>query len=215
MALNPLGKTFFPGARKDIMLVNYLPLRSRGDKDGNGGVNQKKLFFKMELTGESVVGEPSWVGEAHDYLSKDDNEAVRVIFDNKRMIMPGMTIDVFATRETKARALLLTACQFSHFTMHRQGLAEKSKTWLEWQVLCPDPMQLHSWLHDVLHKGFCAVFEQGQKTMDFDDDDAKADDGQGTLGYSGENADTMSPARDAEFKTPGTRKTRATTLTAN
>jgi hypothetical protein len=214
MALNPLGKTFFPGARKDIMLVNYLPLRSRGDKDGNGGVNQKKLFFKMELTGDSVVGEPGWVGEAHDYMAEDDNEAVRVIFDNKRMIMPGMTIDVYATRETKARALLLTACQFSHFTMHRQGLEEKAKVWLEWQVLCPDPMQLHQWLHDVLHKGFCAVFEQGQKTMEFEDDDK--DDTQAKLpGYDGENANTMDASRDAEFKSPGTRKGRSPAAVAN
>lgn len=221
MELNPLGKAFFPGTRKYLYLDNYVPLRGRGDKDGDGALSQKKLMLSMELTGDAAVGMPSWVGNAIDFISEDDNGASNITFGKTRT-MPGMTMEIYATADTKQRALLLSACEFAKFTVWRQGLEEKTRFWLSWQVRCADPMQLHSWLHGHFHQQFAAAFSQGQEVIDFDGapvahqaKEEKNVDQAKLPGYDGVNADTMNPARDAEFRSPGTRKDRAGTPKLN
>jgi hypothetical protein len=216
MELNPLGKSFFAGHKKYLYLENYVPLRGRGDKDGDGALSQKKLMLSMDLTGAAgAPGMPGWIADAMAYIGKDKTGAKRITFDKTRT-MPGMTMEVYATADTKERALLLTACEFAKFTLEREGLAEKARFSLAWQVRCADPMQLHEWLHGHFHQQFAVAFSQGQETIDFDGapvtsqaTQPKDDTNQATLpGYDGENADTMNPKRDGEFRSPGTRKTR-------
>lgn len=196
MPLNPLGSLFFPKIRKEVNLENYVPLRGRGDKNGNGGLLQKKLMISMELS-DNVVGMPSWVGDAMDAISEDDAMISRIVFDNARLVMPGMTVEIYASRETKERALLLTGCEFSRFSMNRQGLAETTRFWLDWQLQCVDPLQLHEWLDTHLHRSFCIAVEQGQKVIDFatgeeagaaKEQKAKEDDSQSTLAYDTEKS---------------------------
>jgi hypothetical protein len=219
MQLNPLGRTFFAGAKKYVFLDNYVPLRGRGDSEGDGALSQKKLMLSIELTGDAV-GMPGWIGDAMAYVAKDSHGAGRITF-NKTRTMPGMTMEVYATADTKERALLLTACEFAKFSLEREGLEEKTRIWLQFQVRCADPLQLHNWLHGHFHQQFTVAFSQGQDTMDFDaplNVKIKADepDNQAKLpGYDGENADTMNRARDAEFKSPGTRKGRSAATVAN
>jgi hypothetical protein len=208
MELNPLGRTFFPGVRKYLYLDNYVPLRGRGDKDGDGALSQKKLMLAMELTGEAATGMPGWVGNAIDFIAEDDTGAGRVTF-NKSRTMPGMTIEVYATADTKERALLLTACEFAKFTLEREGLEEKTKFWLSWQVRCADPLQLHQWLHGHFHQQFAAAFSQGQQVIDFDSvpvahqaKEEKKPDNQASLGLG-------APVRD---NTPKAQKARGAAL---
>ena len=116
----------------------------------------------------------------------------------------------------------MTACEFAKFTLEREGLAEKTRFWLSWQVRCADPLQLHQWLHSTFHQKFAVAFSQGQEVIDFDGpavthqakepEPEPKDDSQGELGYDDDNADTMSPARDKEFRSPGTRKDRSPVL---
>ena len=199
MELNPLGKTFFPGVKKYCFLDNYVPLRGRGDAEGNGGLSQKKLMLSMELTGDMATGMPSWIGDAIDCIAEDEAGIARIKFDKTRT-MPGMTVEVYATADTKERALLITACEFAHFKIERQGIEEASRFWLTWQVRCADPLQLHQWLHGHYHQQFAVAFSQGQETMNFDKGEEptkeaapKKDTNQAKLAYPEGN-----PA-DAEF----------------
>jgi hypothetical protein len=225
--INPLGKSFFAGIKKYCFLETYIPLRSRGDKEGDGGLSQKKLQLSMELTDRLITGVPGWISDGIEAIAKDDAGVNRIVYDKSR-VMPGMTMEFFATADTKDRALLLTACEFSKFTIERQGLAEKTRFWLNWQVRCADPIALHQWLHGHLHSQFAVLFSQGQETIDFDaaadaPEKPEAESPQMTLtdspaAYVGENANTMSPERDEEFATAGTVRSkprqRAAVLTA-
>lgn len=228
MPLNPLGDLFFPKIRKQVNLDNYIPLRGRGDKNGNGGLLQKKLILSMELT-ENVVGMPGWVGDAMDAISEDDALISRIVFDNARLVMPGMTVEVYASTDSKQRALLLTGCEFSRFVMTRQGLKEATRYFLDWQIQCVDPMQLHEWLDTHLHRGFCIVCEQGQKVINFETGEERGDDdkpkkakdtNQQSMAYpegdpdDPENHNTMSKGRDKEFATAGATKSAPSTATA-
>ena len=228
MPLNPLGDTFFPKIRKQVNLENYVPLRGRGDKNGNGGLLQKKLQISMELT-STVVGMPGWIGDAMDAIAKDDALISRIVFDNARLVMPGMTVDVFASTDSKARALLLTGCEFSRFVMSRQGLEEATRYFLDWQIQCVDPMQLHEWLDVHLHRGFCIACEQGQKIINFETGEERGaedkpkkpkNEDQQSMAYPDgdpddpDNHKTMAPSRDAEFATAGSTKSAPSTATA-
>jgi hypothetical protein len=180
-------------------------------------------MLSMELTGDMAVGMPSWIGDAIDCIAEDDAGIARIHFDKTRT-MPGMTVEVYSTAETKERALLITGCEFARFSLERQGLAEATRFWLTWQIRCADPLQLHQWLHGGYHQQFAVAFSQGQDTIDFDKGDEptrekappkKPAANQPSLAYpvgdpaDPENYNTMDPRRDAEFRVPHSKSKRA------
>lgn len=192
MAINELGKAFFPEAKKVVRLDDYKQLKSRG------GERRKKLMLSMEFTEDNIVRMPGWVNDAYGLLLNDGAHAARVVF-SKGTEMEGMTMEVYASSDSKQRAFApLTGCLLKGITLEKIGLEEKAKFILSWQCYTQDPLELHDWCQIHYSKEFTIVYSQGQITLDFSGTEAEDED----------NKNTMSSSRDKEFRSPGTKADR-------
>ncbi len=117
-----------------------------------------------------------------------------------------MTLDIFSTEKNRSRALSLTGVTVTNLCVERSGDDEKAEVYLLFNLYSPGNVQGRDWAWDHIGATFWAAFEYSQTEMDFSGDEA--DDHDGDPAYSGENANTMDPSRDAEFASPGTKKNR-------
>lgn len=192
MAINELGRAFFPEAKKVVRLDDYKQLKSRG------GERRKKLMLSMEFTEDNIVRMPGWVNDAYGLLLNDGAHAARVVF-SKGTEMEGMTMEVYASSDSKHRAFApLTGCLLKGITLEKTGLEEKAKFTLSWQCYTQDPLELHDWCQIHYSREFTIVYSQGQITLDFS----------GVEGEDEENKNTMDASRDKEFRSPGTKADR-------
>ncbi|MFL6427802.1 MAG: hypothetical protein ACJ71S_06120 [Acidobacteriaceae bacterium] len=188
--------TFFGGNRRKTELGSWQTLQTKA------GEKHMKFAFEMVLSGEAVVAMPDWIADAFEAMAADDSALKRATIDR---MLEGMTLDVFSTDKIKRRALSLTGVTIKNLFLTREGEDEKSEVFLHFTVYSPANVQARDWAWDTLRMTFWAAFEYSQSEMDFS---GSADSDKAEGNEDEDNQNTMASERDAEFATPGTRKSR-------
>lgn len=191
--------TFFGGNRRRTELGSWQVLQTKA------GEKHMKFAFEMILSGEAIVAMPDWIADIFEAMATDDSALKRATIDR---MLEGMTLEIFSTDKIKRRALSLTGVTIKNLFLTREGEDDKSEVYLHFTVYSPANVQARDWAWDLLRMTFFAAFEYSQTEMDFSGSATDSDDEDDDPGHQGENKNTMAPERDAEFATPGTRKSR-------
>lgn len=193
-----LGKTFFPGSRKEIKLNKIEGLR---DKEGNPRI---KVELIMSLADGKQVGMPSWIGEAYDHLGKQDTLETSTTFDAQ---MEGMSLYIHELPESKDPAKTAFSCMFANFRMTREGDDEKTDELgdvaLKFVAYIPGDKRLWTWLYDYNKAKLWIRFECTQAELI--PDAAPKQETQLPLGgddFEAQRQEATSKAHDAEFDAP-------------
>jgi hypothetical protein len=191
--------SFFGENRRKTELGSWQVLQTKA------GEKHMKFAFEMVLSGEAIVAMPDWIADQFESMAKDDSATKRATLDR---MLEGMTLEVFSTDKIKRRALSLTGVTIKNLFLSREGEDDKAEVFLHFTVYSPANVQALDWAWDTLRGTFWCAFEYSQTEMDFSGSaDADKDEDEDP-GYQGENKNTMAPERDAEFHSPGTRKSR-------
>jgi hypothetical protein len=187
-------KTFFPGARKKLLVQGISLLQS------SEGEKRIRMELVMPFGDGALVGTPTWIGEAYDHLSKADTVERFTKFE---MDLEGMSLLVFSTEDQEKPMQTLVNVQLSDFTMVRkkQGEDEDELTdvTLKFVAKVPSNPKLWAWVYPY-HRG--SIFVRHENTQaDLPIEEAKPDTQMklGDDGYEAARKDATSKARDAEF----------------
>lgn len=190
------GKTFFPGARKKLLVQGISLLQS------SEGEKRIRLELVMPFGDGALVGTPTWIGEAYDHLSKADTVERFTKFE---MDLDGMSMFVFPTEDHDKPMQTLFNVTMSDFSMVRkkQGEDEDELTdvTLKFVAKVPSNPKLWDWIYRY-HRG--SIFVRHESTqadlpMDQPKDDKQLKLVEGSDDFEADRKDATSKARDAEF----------------
>jgi hypothetical protein len=188
-----LGKTFFPGSRKEVKLQGLQLLR---DSEGNPRI---KIDALMPFSDGKLTGMPSWVGEAFDHLGREDTLERSTKFEAQ---MEGMTLSIYELPESAEPSKTAAACMLRNFSMTREKEDEEDEELgevaLKFVLYIPGDKRLWTWLYDFHRRRFWIRFENTQEELP----EAKPSTDQLPLvgdQFDGERRQDLSPAKDAEF----------------
>jgi hypothetical protein len=162
--------SFFEGHRRKAFLNAWSHLRTKA------GESRVKFDLRIPLLNESVVGMGGAIGEAFGVMAKDESKIDRTSLN---LECEGMTLDIFATGESKRRTVTSTGVKLQKFALVSSGEEEKRQLDLHLVAYTPASIVLRDWAWGHLHGEFYLEAVYSQTEMDFgdgetDDDDAGA-----------------------------------------
>jgi hypothetical protein len=160
MTDNYLGKTFFPGTRKQLTVKNLSLLRTRG------GETRIQLGLTMPLSDGKLVGLPSWVGDAYDDLAVADSQQASTKFVSE---MDAMTLYIFSSTDSDAPAQTVFNVLLNTFSLRREAqdaeAEEASGVNLVFVAYVPFSQEALGWLARHFHETIFVRFDTTQAAL--------------------------------------------------
>jgi len=186
-----MEETFFAeNTRRECILVGASTLNRDEEK-------RVKLSLRIPLSGQSLLGMPDWLGDAHDAVARTVTSATLDVS------YKGMNINIFATDQSPERELQIAAAALGKFNVARSGSGENPDVDLHFVAIAPFNTRFWKWAGDMTGYHFFAKFEAAQRelTVDKPTADGKAaaaNDDQPSL-LVAEEEDLTGPEHDEEF----------------
>jgi hypothetical protein len=188
-----LGKTFFAGARKEMIV------EAVGLLETKAGEKRIKVALTMPLSDGKLVGMPGWLGASYDVIGKEDS---LLMADKWGHDLKEMTLTIFSTEDSQKATQIAVAPLLNSFQLRRDPQDEEqeelSDVNLHFVAYVTANMELWRYFYGVHRKSIFVRFETTQQEL-FQE---KAEDKQMKLGedeYEDARRDATSKARDAEL----------------
>lgn len=168
-----MENTFFPGARRRVELEDWRPLMNeQGDR-------RIRLDLLMPLTGQAILGMPTFVSAAYERMDVEDSAIKDVDLFTE---LEGITVEGYATDQSKPlelewgvgldeaeaqakeakRKLLLTGCTLRSFKLVRVTRDKMAIVALRLSVSTKSDVALVIWAHRYHGATFWAEFTATQ-----------------------------------------------------
>ncbi len=155
-----LARCFFPGTRKHLIVQGITLLQSAE------GEKRIKLDLIMPLTDGSLVGMPSWIGEAFDHMGKEETVERFTKFDVE---LESMSLFVHTTEDADNPAQTLFNVLLSNFSMTREEQDEEeedlSDVCLKFVAKAPSNPKLWAWIYPYHQNSIFVRFETTQPEL--------------------------------------------------
>ena len=189
-----LARCFFPGTRKHLIVYGIQLLQS------SEGEKRIKLDLIMPFSDGSLVGMPSWIGEAYDHMGKADTVERFTKFDVE---LEAMSLFVHVTEDADKPAQTMYNVLLSGFTMTREEQDEDEEeltdVCLKFVAKVPANPKLWGWLYPY-HR--CSMFVRFETTQPELTDQPKPESAQMPLvgdQFDGARRQANSKKHDKEF----------------
>ena len=152
-------KNFFNGNRRAANLNAWTHLKTKAGED------QIKLDVRLPLLNQNLKGMDGAIGEAFAVMAKDESKIERTSLNVE---LDGMTLDIFATDESKRRAVSSTGVRMQKLALVATGEAEKRELDLHMVAYIPASLDIRDWAWGHLHKSFWLEAVYSQSELDFE-----------------------------------------------
>lgn len=188
-----LAKTWFPSARKELIISTVTLLQTKA------GENRIKLGVTLPLSDGKLVGMPGWLGDSYDVIGKADS---LLMSDKWGHEIKEMTWTAYSTEDSTKPAQLAVCPLMNSFQLKRgpqdEDAEELSDVCLHFVAYLTDSSPLWSWCRVNHRKSIFVKFETTQQELF----EQKPDDKQmklGDDGYEEARKDATSKGRDSQF----------------
>jgi hypothetical protein len=188
-----LGKTFFPGTRKEVLVESISLLMTRA------GEKRIKVTFSMPLGDQKLVGMPTWLGDSYDVIAREDSmlAADKWSHDIKEMVLT-----IYPTEDGQKPSLVVKSPLMSAFTLRRdpqtEGSDELSDVNLHFFAYIDASIGNWDWLYKNFRASAFMKFETTQAELALE---PKPDNQMSLVGddHEADRREATSPAHDQEF----------------
>jgi hypothetical protein len=185
-----LAKSFFPSARKDLLISKIELLQTKA------GENRIKLNLTMPLGDGKQVGMPTWVGDSFDVIGKQGS---LLTSDKWGHDIKEMTFTIFPTDDAPKAAQLAVCPLMNLFSMSRESDGDQlGEICLHFVAYLQDNTELWAWCRRNYRKSIYVRFETTQAELPL----TQTPDTQmklGDEGYDAARKNATSKEHDAEF----------------
>lgn len=181
-------QSFFEGYRRKASLQQWSHLRTKA------GESRLKFQIQLPLLNETVKGMNGAINEAFIVMQKDESKIERT---NLNVELEGMTLEIFATAESKRRSGMSTGVKMQKLALVASGEGEKRELDLHITVYIPANVTLRDWAWDHLHREFYMEAVYSQSEMDFGDgetEEGESEEGEESGEEEEEEAESEVPA---------------------
>jgi hypothetical protein len=152
---------FFNGRRREIFLNSWEHLKS------SAGESRIKLDLSIPLLNRPLLAVPDVVSKAYALMGEDSSAVARA---NLSIYFEGMTVEFFATEESKSPDVSATGVTLQKMHLVAQGRGDKRTLDLNLVAYVPANVNVRDWAWYLLHgTGYLeAVYSQSE--MEFQDE---------------------------------------------
>lgn len=136
---------FWNGWRKECRLINYQALVSKGDE------KRIKLSVEILLSNQNNKFMPTRFVPLFGIMETEDSTTNLA---KEALMCEGMTVELFATPDSKSPTKSVSACTLQDFKLIGTGEKDKRTVTLEFIVYMPADRALNEWAFGHLHKTF-------------------------------------------------------------
>lgn len=169
----PKGKkitSFFDGRRREAKLRSWEHLKSKA------GESRMKLEISVPLLNRELQSLPEAVSKQYTVMCEDKASTAQANLD---IYLEGMTLEIFATDESRQRTVASTGVTISKLRMVASGEGEKRTLDLLLRMYMPANVQVRDWAWEHLHATLFIESTYSQSEMEFStlsSDDGPDDD---------------------------------------
>lgn len=159
---------FFNSNRREFFLNSWEHLKS------SAGESRIKLDISLPLLNKSVIAMPDAVSKAYGVMCEDSSQIASTKIN---AYLEGMTVQLFATDESKSPSVSATGATFQKLAVVAAGKGEKRTVDLNAVVYIPANVNVRDWAWEHLHGVAFLESVYSQSEMDFADEGRNSDDG--------------------------------------
>jgi hypothetical protein len=222
-------ETFFPGYRRETIIDGATILCNAA------GEKRLKLSMRMPLSGDQLVGMPTWVGEPFADIAKPEHKVKAVISDQQ---LDPMLLHIFALQQSEKEIMLFDSVRMNSFKIERESNEENPPLVLSFAAYLPRTGKFLKFADDYFEGSIFIRFEAAQQSLLDDNPNEKPTAiavmpppppptngsavaaGAGDDDFEKQRKEAVSPALDPEFEFPKptettTKKPRGRAVPAN
>jgi hypothetical protein len=149
-------ETFFPGYRRETIIDGAQILCNAA------GEKRLKLSMRLPLSGDQLVGMPTWVGEPFVGIAKPEHKVKSITSLTE---LDPMLLHIFPLPQSEKEIMTFAAVRMNSFKIERESVEENPPIILSFTAYLPTTGKFLKFADDYFEKSVFIRFEAAQQSL--------------------------------------------------